>query len=98
MAYDKFTARVKVKSCGATVCPEKRLEFSNLDANDGPNAPRDLRYYQKTLDVTSFNGKQVEVSFEGTEDYSYLTSFHIDDVALNVPSRVQRPQCLEQNP
>ncbi|MFJ9445572.1 protease pro-enzyme activation domain-containing protein [Kitasatospora sp. NPDC101235] len=50
--------------------------YSNTDAAAG--------YVQRTLDLTSFAGKSVTVTFTGTEDSSLQTSFVIDDVALNV--------------
>ena len=39
---------------------------------------------QQTLDLSSFAGKTVTLTFTGTEDGSNQTSFVIDDAALNV--------------
>ncbi|WP_330455815.1 M1 family aminopeptidase [Streptomyces sp. NBC_00820] len=49
--------------------------YSNLDKNTG--------YVQKSLDVSSFAGQTVTLSFTGTEDSSLQTSFVLDDIALD---------------
>ncbi|MET7287128.1 M1 family aminopeptidase [Streptomyces sp. NPDC005573] len=49
--------------------------YSNLDKNTG--------YVQKSLDVSSFAGQTVTLSFTGTEDSSLKTSFVLDDIALD---------------
>jgi Zn-dependent metalloprotease len=50
--------------------------YSNLNKNTG--------YALKSLNVSSFAGQTVSISFTGTEDSSLQTSFVIDDTALNV--------------
>ena len=50
--------------------------YSNLNKNTG--------YALKSLNVSSFAGQTVSVSFSGVEDASLQTSFVIDDTALNV--------------
>ncbi|MFJ1932928.1 protease pro-enzyme activation domain-containing protein [Kitasatospora sp. NPDC088160] len=50
--------------------------YSNVNAAAG--------YVKRTLDLSSFAGKNVTVKFTGTEDGSNQTSFVIDDIALNV--------------
>ncbi|MDO0929250.1 M1 family aminopeptidase [Streptomyces sp. TG1A-8] len=49
--------------------------YSNLDRNTG--------YTRKTLDVSAFAGRTVNLSFTGTEDSSLRTSFLLDDIALD---------------
>ncbi|GGS76509.1 M1 family aminopeptidase [Streptomyces cinerochromogenes] len=49
--------------------------YSNLDENTG--------YVQKSIDVSSFAGQTVTLSFTGTEDSSLQTSFVLDDIALD---------------
>ncbi|HEU4812445.1 MAG TPA: M4 family metallopeptidase [Nocardioides sp.] len=50
--------------------------YSNLNKNTG--------YALKSLNVSSFAGQTVSISFTGVEDASLQTSFVIDDTALNV--------------
>ncbi len=50
--------------------------YSNLNKAAG--------YSQKSLNVSSFAGQTVTISFTGTEDSSLQTSFVIDDTALTV--------------
>ncbi|MFG2352142.1 M1 family aminopeptidase [Streptomyces sp. NPDC048521] len=49
--------------------------YSNLNKNSG--------YVQKSIDVSSFAGRTVDLSFTGTEDSSLATSFVLDDIALD---------------
>ncbi|MEU6479726.1 M1 family aminopeptidase [Streptomyces sp. NPDC047017] len=49
--------------------------YSNLNKSTG--------YVQKTVDVSSFAGQTVDLSFTGTEDSSLQTSFVLDDIALD---------------
>ncbi|MCP2335154.1 M4 family metallopeptidase [Actinomadura rupiterrae] len=49
--------------------------YTNVNANTG--------YAQQTVDLSSFAGKTVTLSFSGTEDSGLQTSFVIDDVAVN---------------
>ncbi|MFJ7149223.1 M1 family aminopeptidase [Streptomyces sp. NPDC100445] len=57
--------------------------YSNLDANTG--------YVHKTLDVSSFAGQTVNLSFTGTEDASLQTSFVLDDVTLDTSGGTTPP-------
>ncbi len=50
--------------------------YSNLNKNTG--------YALRSLNVSSFAGQTVSISFTGAEDSSLQTSFVIDDTALNV--------------
>jgi len=50
--------------------------YSNLNKASG--------YVQRSLDVSSFAGQTVTLSFKGVEDSSLQTSFAIDDTALIV--------------
>ncbi|WP_078661113.1 Ig domain-containing protein [Streptomyces sp. NRRL B-24484] len=50
--------------------------YSNLNKNTG--------YARKTFDLSAYAGQTVTLKFTGTEDFSYQTSFVIDDTALNV--------------
>jgi hypothetical protein len=57
--------------------------YSNLDKNTG--------YVQKSLDVSSFAGQTVNLSFTGTEDSSLQTSFVLDDIALSTSGGTTPP-------
>jgi hypothetical protein len=50
--------------------------YSNLDARSG--------YVQHSVNLASFIGQSVTLTFTGTEDYTKQTSFVIDDTAVNV--------------
>ncbi|MEV7600670.1 protease pro-enzyme activation domain-containing protein [Kitasatospora sp. NPDC089797] len=50
--------------------------WSNADAAAG--------YVRRTVDLTAYAGRTVNLAFTGTEDGNGQTSFVIDDVALNV--------------
>ncbi|HKN51041.1 MAG TPA: putative Ig domain-containing protein [Amycolatopsis sp.] len=50
--------------------------YSNLNATSG--------YQQRTVDVSSFAGQTVTLTFTGSEDSSLQTSFCLDDTALNL--------------
>ncbi|WP_225826223.1 M1 family metallopeptidase [Streptomyces naphthomycinicus] len=57
--------------------------YSNLDKNTG--------YVQKSLDVSSFAGQTVNLSFTGSEDSSLQTSFVLDDIALDTSGGTTPP-------
>ncbi|MGY5105267.1 M1 family metallopeptidase [Streptomyces sp. 900105245] len=57
--------------------------YSNLDKNTG--------YVQKSVDVSSYAGQTVSLSFTGTEDSSLQTSFVLDDVALDTSGGTTPP-------
>ncbi|MES9522523.1 M1 family aminopeptidase [Streptomyces capoamus] len=57
--------------------------YSNLDENTG--------YVKKTVDVSSFAGRTVNLSFTGTEDSSLQTSFVLDDIALDTADGTTPP-------
>lgn len=50
--------------------------YSNLNANTG--------YAQKAFNLSNMAGQTVTITFTGTEDYVYATSFVIDDTALKL--------------
>jgi subtilase family serine protease len=50
--------------------------YSNRNAND--------TYVQKTINLSSFAGRTVNLTFTGSEDVSFATSFLLDDTALNL--------------
>jgi hypothetical protein len=50
--------------------------YSNLDKTAG--------YTQKSVNLASYIGKTVALTFTGTEDSTLKTSFVVDDTALNV--------------
>ncbi|GAA5051295.1 M1 family aminopeptidase [Streptomyces similanensis] len=62
--------KLSVKLGGSTLAT-----YSNLDKNTG--------YVRRTVDVSSFAGQTVNLSFTGAEDSSLQTSFVLDDVALD---------------
>ncbi|GGY80708.1 hypothetical protein GCM10010300_25880 [Streptomyces olivaceoviridis] len=57
--------------------------YSNLDENTG--------YVKKSIDVSSFAGQTVNLSFTGTEDSSLQTSFVLDDIALDTSDGTTPP-------
>ncbi|MFD8430494.1 M28 family peptidase [Streptomyces coelicoflavus] len=59
----------KVKADGTTLAT-----LSNVDARSG--------YVQRTVDLGAYAGRQVALSFTGSEDRSLQTSFVLDDVSL----------------
>ncbi|MYW14477.1 M1 family peptidase, partial [Streptomyces sp. SID2955] len=64
--------------------------YSNLDKNTG--------YVQKSLDVSSFAGQTVDLSFTGTEDSSLRTSFVLDDIALDTSGGTTPPADSTRTP
>ena len=50
--------------------------FSNLNASS--------TYVQRTLDLSAYKGQTIRLQFHGAEDASLLTSFFLDDIALNI--------------
>ncbi|WP_077489939.1 S8 family serine peptidase [Sinomonas mesophila] len=68
-AYDTF--RVQVID-GLTT--KTLATFSNKDKGSA--------YVLRTLDLSAFKGKTVTLRFLGTEDYSYATTFQVDDTKL----------------
>ncbi|MEU6671363.1 M1 family aminopeptidase [Streptomyces sp. NPDC046727] len=64
--------------------------YSNLDKNTG--------YVQKSLDVSSFAGQTVNLSFTGTEDSSLSTSFVLDDIALDASGGTTPPADSTRTP
>jgi hypothetical protein len=70
-AYDTTKVQIVNGSTTSTLAT-----YSNANANN--------TYVQKTLDVTSYKGKTIKVSFLMNEDYSLQTSFVVDDTSLTV--------------
>ncbi|MGY0004679.1 S8 family serine peptidase [Micromonospora sp. I033] len=50
--------------------------YSNLDRTSG--------YVEKVIDLSRFAGQTATLTFKGVEDWSYQTSFVIDDVTVSV--------------
>ncbi|MEU4366750.1 S8 family serine peptidase [Micromonospora chersina] len=50
--------------------------YSNLDRNSG--------YVEKVINLSQFAGQTATLTFKGVEDWSYQTSFVIDDVTISV--------------
>jgi serine protease len=48
------------------------------------NKEKGTSYVQRTLDMSAYKGKAVTVRFLGTEDYSYSTTFQLDDTSVAV--------------
>jgi serine protease len=48
------------------------------------NKDKGSSYVQRTLDLSAYKGKAVTVRFLGTEDYSYSTTFQLDDTSVAV--------------
>jgi hypothetical protein len=70
------TLKVQVRNSAGTVVPATLATYSNLNSAAG--------YSLKSFDLTSFRGQTVTIYFEGIEDVSLVTSFVIDDTALNI--------------
>ncbi|NED75680.1 M1 family peptidase [Streptomyces sp. SID9944] len=70
--------KLTVKLGGSTLAT-----YSNLNKNTG--------YVQKTVDVSSFAGQTVNLSFTGAEDSSLQTSFVLDDIALDTSGGTTTP-------
>ena len=72
-AYDKLRIRVRAEN-GTLLATTKT--FSNLDAGQ--------QFRLHTVDLTTFAGKSIQISFEAQEDARAATSFVIDDVKVVV--------------
>ena len=48
------------------------------------NKDKGSSYVQRALDMSAYKGKTVTVRFLGTEDYSYSTTFQLDDTSVAV--------------
>lgn len=48
------------------------------------NKEKGTSYVQRTVDLSAYKGKAVTVRFLGTEDYSYSTTFQLDDTSVAV--------------
>lgn len=70
------TSTVAYDKLTAKIGSSTLATYSNLDRNTG--------YVRKTVDVSSFAGQTVTLTFTGVEDPSLQTSFVLDDVALDV--------------
>ncbi|MFI2641897.1 M1 family aminopeptidase [Streptomyces sp. NPDC018610] len=77
--------KLTVKLGGSTLAT-----YSNLNKNTG--------YVQKTVDVSSFAGQTVNLSFTGAEDSSLQTSFVLDDVALDTSGGTTPPADSTRTP
>ena len=69
------TLKVQLRNSSGTVLTTLAT-YSNLNAASG--------YTQKTFDITSYKGQSVQVYLIGVEDGKVVTSFVVDDFALNV--------------
>lgn len=69
--YDKLRIQV-LNSSGALL--KTLATFSNLNKAPG--------YALRSFDLSAYKGQTVRVRFYATEDYSYQTSFVLDDVSL----------------
>ncbi|MEU6279091.1 M1 family aminopeptidase [Streptomyces sp. NPDC047028] len=72
---DETTTSTAYDKLTAKVGTTTLATYSNLDAAPG--------YVKKTVDVSSFAGQTVTVSFTGSEDSGAQTSFVLDDVTLD---------------
>ncbi|MFD5462041.1 protease pro-enzyme activation domain-containing protein [Kitasatospora sp. NPDC127059] len=79
-----FALHIDTAETGATAYDKLTLKAGNTTLKTWSNADAAAGYVQQTLDLTSFAGQTVTLTFTGTEDGSNQTSFVIDDVALNV--------------
>ena len=57
--------------------------YSNLNKATG--------YQQRTVDVSAYSGQTVTLKFTGTEDYSLVTNFVLDDITLTTAGVSQNP-------
>ncbi|WP_434388897.1 S8 family serine peptidase [Melittangium boletus] len=72
-AYDKLTVQV-LNGSGTALAT--LATYSNVN--------KSTDYVQKSFDLSAYKGQTVRVSFKGTEDSSYKTSFFLDDTALSI--------------
>src|SRR5207247_21812 len=77
-AYDTFSASIRNSSGGllATV-----ISKSNLDQDSSPSD-----YHQQTFNLLPYAGQTIRVQFNSNNDDSFITSFDIDDVSVQVVS------------
>ncbi|MBD0691942.1 protease pro-enzyme activation domain-containing protein [Streptomyces sp. CBMA123] len=79
-----FALHIDTAETGGTAYDKLTLKAGSTTLKTWSNADAAAGYVQQTLDLTSFAGQSVTLTFTGTEDGSNQTSFVIDDVALNV--------------
>ncbi|MET9176916.1 protease pro-enzyme activation domain-containing protein [Kitasatospora aureofaciens] len=79
-----FALHIDTAETGSTAYDTLTLKAGSTTLKTWSNADAAAGYVQQTLDLSSFAGKTVTLTFTGTEDGSNQTSFVIDDVALNV--------------
>ncbi|MFH9349363.1 protease pro-enzyme activation domain-containing protein [Kitasatospora sp. NPDC017646] len=79
-----FALHIDTAETGGTAYDKLTLKAGNTTLKSWSNVDSAAGYVQQTLDLTSFAGRTVTLTFTGTEDGSNQTSFVIDDVALNV--------------
>jgi kumamolisin len=79
-----FWLHIDTAETGSTAYDTLTLQANNTTLKTWSNADAASGYVQQTVDLTSFAGQTVNLTFTGTEDGSNQTSFVIDDAALNV--------------
>ncbi|MFD8702231.1 protease pro-enzyme activation domain-containing protein [Kitasatospora sp. NPDC059648] len=79
-----FALHIDTAETGSTAYDKLTLKAGSTTLKTWSNADAAAGYVQQTLDLTSFAGQTVTLTFTGAEDGSNQTSFVIDDVALNV--------------
>ena len=71
-AYDYFRVRLYNPSTGALVATVRT--YSNRNARNA--------WYQDSISLSGYAGQTLRIEFSVTTDYSYTTSFWVDDVIL----------------
>ena len=74
--FDNFNARIRTSTGTVITTP---LTQCNLNHHGWQQFSFDV-----TSALSSFKGQQIQVFFSGTTDVSLISSFFVDDVALNV--------------
>ncbi|MEU9043216.1 MULTISPECIES: protease pro-enzyme activation domain-containing protein [unclassified Kitasatospora] len=79
-----FWLHIDTAETGSTAYDKLTVQANSTTLATYSNANAAAGYVQRTLDLTSFAGQTVTITFTGTEDSSQQTSFVLDDVALNI--------------
>ncbi|MFD8080011.1 alkaline phosphatase family protein [Streptomyces sp. NPDC059718] len=79
-----FWQHIDTRETGSTLFDTLTVQIGSTNLATYSNADSNVGYAQRTFNVSSFAGQTVTINFTGTEDFSNLTNFVLDDVALNI--------------
>jgi Zn-dependent metalloprotease len=80
----QFYLHIDTEESGSTAYDKLTVKAGSTTLATYSNANAAAGYSLKSIDVSSFAGQTVSISFTGAEDSSLATSFVVDDTALNL--------------